>query len=86
MKTAIANLFNHFTGWIHEVLDENSSQSSTRLILLSAWGSVLSVWVSLSLVERRMVEIPGSVLAMLGMATGAKVTQNAIEAKSAPQA
>jgi hypothetical protein len=84
MKTTIASLFNRFTAWVCQVLDKTDPQSSTRLVLLVAWGSVLGVWIILSGIHQRLVDVPESVQTLLGMATGAKVAQHITNAVSQP--
>ncbi len=60
--------------WLHRCCSENNGMPSSSRVLMFGWhGLVAVVWLVDSAVHHRMAGIEGTVLAFLGMVSGAKV-------------
>lgn len=74
MKKVIEWIASFFSG-------KEDSPSSTRLILITGFLSVILVWVVVSIYKLEMQDIPTGILGFLGIVASLKGFQNKIESK-----
>ena len=61
---------------ILSLVREKEGKISTSRVLLLIWGvGLFIVWVSVSIINRNIAEIPESVVTVIGILSGSKVLQ-----------
>lgn len=69
-----------------DVLQDNAGGASSIRLMMLAWGLIpLVVWAGISVYKMNPIELPSSVLTIIGIFAGSKVVQRFGEKETLPQ-